>query len=74
MVYDKEGKGSEQGSGIFINSKGLLLSNYHVIKGMDISRTKAKLPSGAFYELRGLKGLNEKLDIAILQFEATDTP
>jgi S1-C subfamily serine protease len=74
IVYDKEGKGVRQGSGIFINSNGLLLTNYHVIKGMDISRTQAKLPSGAFYELRGIKGLNEKLDIAILQFEAADTP
>ncbi|MGA9109768.1 MAG: trypsin-like peptidase domain-containing protein [Smithella sp.] len=74
LVYDKDGKGIRQGSGIFINSKGLLLTNYHVIKGMDISKTKAKLPSGAFYELRGIKGLNEKIDIAILQFEATDTP
>ena len=74
LVYDKDGKGIRQGSGIFINSKGLLLTNYHVIKGMDISKTRAKLPSGAFYELRGIKGLNEKIDIAILQFEATDTP
>jgi S1-C subfamily serine protease len=74
FVFDREGKIVQQGSGIFINSNGLLLTNYHVIKGMDINRTIAKLPSGAYYKLRGSRGLSDKPDIAILQFEAIDTP
>jgi S1-C subfamily serine protease len=66
-----------QGSGVFINATGLLVTNSHVIegiKGTDISKTVAKLSTGAQYTLTDLRGLDKKLDIALLQFEGTETP
>ena len=75
---DKDRNPLNQGSGVFINyqnRKGLLITNYHVIKGADIPNgIEAKFASGAFYKLKNIEGENEALDIAILQFDATDTP
>ncbi|MGD0915686.1 MAG: trypsin-like peptidase domain-containing protein [Thermodesulfobacteriota bacterium] len=74
LVYGKEGNLLGQGSGVFINATGLLVTNFHVIEGTDISKTVAKLSTGAQYSLRNLRGLDKKLDIALLQFEGTETP
>jgi S1-C subfamily serine protease len=74
LMYDKERKALGQGSGVFLNSTGLLVTNSHVIEGTDISKTIAKLSTGAQYSLRGLRGLDKKLDIAFLQFEGTEIP
>lgn len=61
-----------QGSGVFINETGMLITNYHVIDGAD--DVIAQLPTGAYYELRAEKGSNKTADIAILQFKARETP
>jgi tetratricopeptide (TPR) repeat protein len=61
-----------QGSGLFIKPNGILVTNYHVIKGA--ADVIAHLPSGAFYKLKGVRDINERTDIAILQFDATETP
>jgi len=76
LVHDKDGKLLGQGSGIFVNAAGLLVTNYHVVQvqGSDIGKTVAKLPSGAYYLVRGLVGLDKKSDVAVLQFDATETP
>jgi hypothetical protein len=74
IVYDKDRKPLGQASGVFINSTGLLVTNFHVIEGADISKTIAKLPTGAQYSLRGIKGVDKQVDIALLQFEGTETP
>ena len=74
VAYDRDGKAVAQGSGIFINATGLLVTNYHVVQGSDIGKTVAKLSTGAFYHLRGIGGLDKKADVALLQFDATETP
>jgi len=61
-----------RGSGFFINSTGLLATNAHVIKGA--ADVIARLPSGAFYQLRELRSVDDATDIAFLQFDATETP
>jgi len=71
-ALDSNGKSLAQGSGFFVTPNGVLVTNFHVIKGAD--RVIAHLPSGAFYILRGVKGVDEKADFAILQFDARDTP
>ena len=49
-----------------------MVTNYHVIrKAADVI---AHLPSGAFYKLKGIRDTDELADIAILQFDASDTP
>src|SRR5271167_1435356 len=71
-IFDPKNKPVHQGSGFFINPNGVLLTNFHVIKGA--GRVIAHLPSGAFYVLREIAGANEGADIAILQFDARETP
>jgi S1-C subfamily serine protease len=61
-----------QGSGVFINRSGLLITNYHVLEGADDVR--AKLSTGAYYQLREMKGADRRSDIAVLQFDAEETP
>ena len=71
-VLDSKGATISQGSGFFIKPNGVLVTNYHVVKGAaDII---AHLPSGAFYKLKGIRDTDEQADIAILQFDANDTP
>ena len=43
MVYTSDGTNTYQGSGFFINSNGLAVSNYHVFKGTGIGAEVIKL-------------------------------
>jgi len=63
-----------QGSGFFIDSTGDLVTNYHVIKEADWKTITAKLQSGAYYTIKDIIGIDKKADIAIIRFEATETP
>ena len=44
-----------QGSGFFITPSGILVTNFHVIKGA--GKVIAHLPSGAYYLYRGLRAV-----------------
>ncbi len=72
VVSDKDGHVMSQGSGFFVAHDGKLVTNYHVVKGG--VEVIAKLPSGAFYMMRGIRDIDEPDDIAILQFDAHETP
>lgn len=74
LVYGKNGNLLGQGSGVFINPTGRLVTNFHLIEGADINKTIAKLSTGAKYTFGSLFGLDKKVDIAVLQFEGTETP
>jgi len=63
-----------QGSGVFIDSTGTLVTSYHVIKDADFKTLRAKLPSGAYYFMRSVINTNEEDDVAIIKFDATETP
>jgi tetratricopeptide (TPR) repeat protein len=69
---DKDGNITGQGSGFFVTSTGILATNYHVIKGA--TSIVARLPTGAIYLWKGIRDTDERADIAILQFDATETP
>lgn len=43
MVFTSDGYNGYQGSGFFINSEGLAVSNYHVFKGTSIGEEQIKL-------------------------------
>jgi S1-C subfamily serine protease len=66
-AFDGKSKLIGQGTGFFITSSGVLVTNLHVIKGAD--DIVAHLPSGAFYKLKGVRAFDEKGDIAVLQFD-----
>jgi S1-C subfamily serine protease len=71
-VLDNRNKVVGQGSGFFITPSGVLVTNFHVIK--EAGDVIAHLSSGAFYKLRGVLATDEKADIAVLQFDARETP
>ena len=72
LVYGKDHKIISQGSGFFINSTGLFATKAHVVNGA--AQIIAQLPSGAFYNYREIKSIDPDADIAILQFDARETP
>ena len=57
---------------MFVTPAGILVTNYHVIKGA--ANILARLPSGAFYVVKAFLPADEKADIAILKFDATESP
>jgi len=71
-TYDASGHAVEQGTGFFVTNNGVLVTAYHVLKGA--ATIRAHLPSGAYYVFKGIRAADEKADIAVLQFDATDTP
>ena len=71
-TFDASGRAVEQGTGFFITNSGVLVTAYHVLKGA--ATIRAHLPSGAYYDFKGIRAADEKADITVLQFDATDTP
>jgi Trypsin-like peptidase domain/TPR repeat len=71
-AYNEKGDLLGTGSGVFIHPDGTLITNYHVIEGA--TAIEARLPSGAFYKLKTILGARKDGDIAILKFDAEDTP
>ena len=48
VVYTSDGKSSSQGSGFFISSSGVAVSNYHVFKGSQKGLESIKTENGTF--------------------------
>jgi S1-C subfamily serine protease len=71
-ALDASGRAIGQGTGFFITNNGVLVTAYHVVKGA--ATIRAHLPSGAYYVLKDIRAADEKADVAVLQFDATDTP
>ena len=72
QVFDTRNKVLGEGSGFFITRDGLLVTSYHLIKGA--ANVVARIPSGAYYSLKGIRNADEECDIAVLQFDARETP
>jgi hypothetical protein len=71
QVIAKDAHGNvSTGTGFFITSDGLLVTNYHVIQ--NASTVGARTPAGAYYPFTGKWMRLPNLDIAMLQFNATD--
>jgi S1-C subfamily serine protease len=66
---DKDGKDLATGSGVFLSSDGLLVTNYHVVYGA--SRAMVKLPSGAFFFVKGYLAADKKNDLVLLQVDGS---
>jgi len=66
VVYDSKGNPMATGSGFFISSSGVAVTNYHVISGC--SSAKITLPvSGAVYDVTGVYAFSRSEDWAVLQ-------
>src|SRR5690349_6933399 len=77
--------GSSSGTGFIINSKGLIVTNFHVISGSEKKEHDKKetdtlaeqiqviLPDGRS-QRADVKGYDKATDIAVLQIQAGDSP
>jgi serine protease Do len=72
LPREQPGKGSEidyQGSGVIIDKKGYIVTNYHVVKGAD--EIIVKLYDNSEFKAE-LVGADPKTDIAVLRIDAED--
>jgi hypothetical protein len=70
-TFDKDYKPISQGSGFFIDNKGSLITNYHVIEG-DYSAT-IKTSAGKEYPVQGIVAKNAEADIVKLSVDTADS-
>lgn len=63
---------SRQGSGFLVDTDGLILTNYHVIRGARSARVK--LASGDVYEKVSILAEDARRDIAVLRVAGFDLP
>ena len=69
-TYDRSGKGVGQGTGFFIESSGIGVSNYHVFEGGNAWRVQTT--NGRQYEVEKIIKQNEKFDYVIFQVKTHD--
>jgi Flp pilus assembly protein TadD len=62
ITYDISGKTSSLGSGFFVNNKGHLVTNYHVLKGSHDAAVKTH--DGKMYRITSVISDNESADLA----------
>lgn len=70
-AYSK-GEACGQGSGFVVDTKGVIVTNFHVIEGSD--KALVSFPDGARYPVLGVSGYDPAQDMAILKIDAYDLP
>jgi Flp pilus assembly protein TadD len=71
VTYDENGKVNSQGSGIILNDKGIVVTNFHVFAGSEKIEIKHK---DAVIENSGVVGVNIEKDILILKIDGSQYP
>jgi S1-C subfamily serine protease len=71
-VYDASGNPFATGSGFFINSSGLAVTNYHVIDGA--YSAKIQTTDKNTYDIAGVYDYNEDYDLALVQINGSGFP
>ena len=71
-VSDASGEAYASGSGFFISSSGLAVTNFHVISGAASARILTT--DGSFYDVAGVYDYSEDYDLALLQIDGTGFP
>ena len=75
MVFTTDGTNTYQGSGFFINSHGLAVSNYHVFKGTAIGAEQIKLVgSDTAYKVSKVVKSDEEEDFILFFVDVDDVP
>lgn len=70
IAFDSDGSVMKTGTGFFIGSDGVLLTNFHVVSGAE--SVVARTPSGAVYFLERVMIHPPDVDAVMLKFQATD--
>lgn len=60
------------GSGFIADPSGTIVTNFHVVEGAE--RVEVRLPSGDVHEVSGVRAVDRRRDIAILQIPAFGLP
>jgi S1-C subfamily serine protease len=69
---DSDNQAFGLGSGFLVNSNGLIVTNYHVIR--DAYHVKATCANGDVYQVEGVVDFDEDKDFAILKITAFNLP
>ena len=72
ITYDNKGKVKGQGSGFFINRKGHLITNYHVLRGSHSAGIKTY--DGKVYPVKSVLAENENMDLIKLSVDIREVP
>lgn len=74
MVFTSDGTNAFQGSGFFIDKKGLAVSNYHVFKGTTIGKEKIKLlGSDVAYNVSEIIERNSEKDFILFRVDCSNS-
>lgn len=73
MVYTSNGWNEFQGSGFFINSSGLAVSNYHVFKGTGVGLETIKLANGTKCKLKSVVAKSSEYDFILFYVDIPGT-
>lgn len=68
-IYAESATESSTGTGFFLDDKGTVVTNYHVIENCQTA--KITLPNGSSYQVTAVKGYDANRDIAILSTKCT---
>lgn len=67
MIFTSDGQNVYQGSGFFISSEGLAVSNYHVFE--DMSQALVKLSDGRTFDIKEILVRNVKDDFVVFRIK-----
>ena len=67
--YNASGKAIASGSGFFLSSNGLAVTNHHVIE--DAASAKIRTTNGKVYSVKGIYDADPSLDLALLQIDGS---
>jgi len=71
-LYDASGRHISSGSGLFVSPDGLLLTNFHVIKGG--SSATVRLETNATLPVKGVLAVDPSSDLALLKVDGEGLP
>ena len=71
MIYTSDNVSVSQGSGFFVSSDGIGISNYHVFKGTFKGKEVVKLSNGTTYRIKEVLAYSEKYDYILFKIDGS---
>ena len=71
-IFDKDGESLKTGSGFFISSSGLAVTNYHVVIGA--VSAKITMDNGDVHDIAGIYDYSWKNDLALIWIDVDNVP
>ena len=70
MVFTSDGYNEYQGSGFFVSSSGIAVSNYHVFEGTEIGYEVIKLSDGNSYKISKVIAISKEDDFIVFEVDS----